>query len=391
MRRWSRAADRGWVALCVLLALWCGGCASAGDTSAGDTSAGDTPVGETSAGDTSAGARSDATAADAETDALGPDGADGAGGALDASGASDAGSPAGCGAWAAATEVGKLTDPRITELSGLARSPTHAGVLWAHNDSGEKTGRLFALNAKAEVVGVLHLPGVTPKDWEDLAAGPCGQAGAALPAGAACLWIGDIGDNGHSAPTHDLLRVPEPLSPPQAGSETTWTEPAPEIFRYRYPDHPTHAALARPDAEALAVLPDGRLLVVTKRDDGRGRLFRVTPAAKQTVTAVPLGLLDLRDADLQAGLSLRATAADLDAAGRFLAVRTYFRAWRFDLAAVLSQPAGAGDALLQAPRVPLPTGFDVQGESLCWDGAGGFWHGSELVGQPLWHVACAAP
>ena len=304
-----------------------------------------------------------------------------------------------CNAWAAAVQTGAVQPgaaagkgaPTLGELSGLAQS--HNGWLWAHNDSGETSARVFLLDPTARLRAVLTLPGVVPVDWEDMAAGACGPGMAAEKR---CLWIGDIGDNAHTRKTLSVVRVIEPTQQlatalPSATTIALWQAPPGDvqITQFRYPpDGAATAATLRPDAEALAVLSDGRLLVATKRDDGLSRLFRVTPGSG-TVVAVLLGTLDVRDPPLEAGLSLRVTAADLDGDGRLL-VRAYFRAWAFDFGAPLTAAApGLGPKIAAASRQKLATGFDVQGESIASDGSGGFWHTSELENQPLWHIQCA--
>lgn len=303
----------------------------------------------------------------------------------------DATASSACMTWSAPMEVGKVS--ALDELSGLARSSQ--GWLWAHNDSGEKEARVLLLDTTAKLKAVLHIPEVTPVDWEDMAAGPCGDDGLKT---SRCLWIGDIGDNSHKRSTVSIIRVPEPkhdgVDLPPAGTVTHWTAATSDTLRFRYPSVIGDApATARPDAEALAVLSDGRLLVATKRDDGRTRLFRVTPdaSATQPVTAVLLGELDVRDPPLETGLSLRVTGADAVGDHRLL-VRTYFRAWAFDFSVPLNAPAksltNALSSAVGVTRIKLVTGFDIQAESIAGDGEGGFWHTSELTDQPLWHVPC---
>src|SRR5688572_25229164 len=70
------------------------------------------------------------------------------------------------------TTVGTVTDPAIDELSGLARSRSHRGVLWANNDSGD-IARVFALATDGADLGTVEVSGAAALlDWEDLALGP---------------------------------------------------------------------------------------------------------------------------------------------------------------------------------------------------------------------------
>ena len=94
--------------------------------------------------------------------------------------------------------AGRVRAPEATELSGLVASPTQKGVLWAHNDSGDRA-RLFALRTDGSLIASLDVPGAEAVDWEDVAVGPDDT-----------LLVGDIGDNGAVRASVDVWRVPEP-------------------------------------------------------------------------------------------------------------------------------------------------------------------------------------
>ena len=289
----------------------------------------------------------------------------------------DAGPSASC-QWVKAVEVGKLNDPRLPELSGLAASRARPGWLWGHNDSGEEVARLLLIDETAQVRGELRMPEEEVIDWEDIAAGPC-QGGRPETS---CLWIGDIGDNSHKRSELRVLRVSEPQI--EAGDGPFSWETTATRYLFRYPSTGEGGPESKaPDAEAMVVLPDATLWVLTKQNDGRSRVFHVKPQADKTVVATLLTTLDLRDDKLRRGLSLRATAADLR--GGQLVVRTYFRAWAFDVTPWLK-----GD-FISPTRTPVPAGFDVQGEALAIGLDGDIWHSSEGLDQPLWHLSCSAP
>src|SRR5215216_544060 len=143
----------------------------------------------------------------------------------------------------------RLEDQRIVESSGLALSRRHPGVLWTHNDSGDKA-RLYAVGADGQTRATLTLAGVEARDWEALAAGRDDR-------GRPALFVGDIGDNNGVWPEVAVYRVAEPATLRDA------TVPAVR-YRLRYPDG-SH------DAEALLVDPrSNRLYVATKDADGGG-------------------------------------------------------------------------------------------------------------------------
>ena len=123
-------------------------------------------------------------------------GCDGGGSEPDASDASaivngasmgDAGAGGPCHAFEGPTELGRIDDPGLTELSGLAASRRHPGLFYAHNDSGD-VARVYVLDASGSVVGRIALTGAAHVDYEDIAVGPS-------PDGEPWVHVGDVGDN----------------------------------------------------------------------------------------------------------------------------------------------------------------------------------------------------
>jgi len=63
------------------------------------------------------------------------------------------------------TIVGTMTDPRLPEVSGLAASRAHPGLLWVENDSGNPadvylvgTGGQVSAREDLTIAGLLHVP-----------------------------------------------------------------------------------------------------------------------------------------------------------------------------------------------------------------------------------------
>jgi hypothetical protein len=197
--------------------------------------------------------------------------------------------PALCGALRTRV-AGRVTAPDATELSGLVASRTQSGILWAHNDSGDRA-RLFALRTDGSLVASLDVPGAEAVDWEDIAVGPGDE-----------LLVGDIGDNDSVRSSIDVYRVPEP----RLVSGPTTTAPATRV-RFTYPD-------GAHDAETLlADRRTGEVVVVTKRVDGRSGVYAGRLAS---------GTLK-RTGTLRLGLAGLATAGDVSADGKVVAIRTY--------------------------------------------------------------------
>lgn len=97
-----------------------------------------------------------------------------------------------------AQRVSVISDPRITEASGMAVSLVHPGIAYIVNDSGD-VARVFAVDiASGRVVGVTRIEHVAWRDTEAMA----------LWGGR--LWVADIGNNVRSRHGGTLYVFPEP-------------------------------------------------------------------------------------------------------------------------------------------------------------------------------------
>ncbi len=239
--------------------------------------------------------------------------------------------------------LGLLTEDAIDEASGLAASRLNPGVLWTHNDSGDKP-RLFALNAKGVHLGIYELLGAEARDWEDMAVGPGPKPGRHY------LYVADCGDNKARWDLKTIYRLPEPrLRPDQPAIESALS--GVETIRYRYPDGPR-------DAETLLVDPaTADIYIVSKREQSV-HLYRAAypQNTKAPITLESLGKLPLTDV----------TAGDVSADASEILLKNY--------GAVLYWPRlpdqDLGQALLGKPH-RLPYYPEPQGESITWHAQGG--------------------
>ena len=215
----------------------------------------------------------------------------------------------------------------------MVASQRYEGLIWTHNDSG----------GEAEVVGVyldgrpaarIQVRGARARDWEDLALGPCAEAGS-------CLYIGDIGDGGGNRPDIAIYRIPEP-------DPVTASPVAAEALPLRYPDG------AR-DAEALFVLPGGEIYLVSKGRLGGIDLFRY-PMPLRAGETVTLEHVRTLSAD-RVPLEEQVTGAAASPSGEWVAIRRYKRLeiWR------PAELLGAGAPSLSVDLTPLG---EVQGEAV---------------------------
>jgi len=101
-----------------------------------------------------------------------------------------------------ARELAKLANKSIDESSGLAVGRRNKGVLWTHNDSGDKP-QFFAINYAGADLATVSLTGAGARDWEDICSFTINRRHF--------LMLGDFGDNGETRLDCRLYIVSEPL------------------------------------------------------------------------------------------------------------------------------------------------------------------------------------
>jgi hypothetical protein len=262
------------------------------------------------------------------------------------------------------TRVATLPDV-LDEASGVTFSRAQDGVLWVHNDS-EGTPSLYAIDLGGALLAEIELPdAATQSDWEAIAAGPC-------PAGD-CLYIGDIGDNLHNRDDRAILRVPEPQ--PRSGS----AGPV-ERFPIRYPDGPQ-------DAEALFVLPDTTVFIISKGRNGPITVYRYPPPFRPGERVMLEPVQRLTEGIAQLPHLVTGAAATPD--GQVVAVRSYSHLQLYRLA------GDTLEALWPAPGFDLAPLSEPQGEGVTIAADGTVYlvseTGPERLPPPLSRLRCRLP
>jgi hypothetical protein len=165
-----------------------------------------------------------------------------------------------------AQDLGVIENKEIDEASGIVASYKNKGLLWTHNDSGDKN-RIFSMDANGKGTREFYLDGAMNRDWEAIAM-------AQFPEGS-FIYVGEIGDNNAEFPTCAIYRVPEPeitSSTPQSNTLKNVQK-----ITYKYPDG------AR-DAEAFLIDQTSKdIYIISKRESSK-RLYRLPYPQSFTLT-----------------------------------------------------------------------------------------------------------
>jgi len=268
-------------------------------------------------------------------------------------------------AWAArsdeflpAVQAGAIKSELTREISGIVASRQNPGVLWVHNDSGDRP-RVYAINTKGDLLGICNVGGATERDWEDIAIGPGPDPNRQY------LYIGDIGDNQAKYPEVIVYRVSEPKVDVATPFGMMPIGPA-EAIHLTYPGGPR-------DAETLLVDPLTRDIYIIAKRELFSKVYRAgfpQSTTQQTrleaVTTLPWGF---------------ATGGDVSPDGREVIVRSMGNA------ALWIRPTG--EPLWHAfsgKQIHLPLANEPQGEAICFDSKGrGYFTLSEGARPPLYY------
>lgn len=219
-----------------------------------------------------------------------------------------------------------ITDPVLEEISGLAYSPTHPDVIWAHNDSGGGPVLIAVSTTTCDVLAQVKIRDVKATDFEAM--------GSTIDAeGVSTLWVADIGDNTGTRSKVTLHRIIEP-------AELIDQSVSAQSFDVKY-DEPQDAESLIVGAEGLWILSKGLI---------NGTVWELP---------LPLRTDSTNRAKAIGAEEALATDAAMAPDGEHYAVRDYTEARIY-----LGTPVG-----VRVSRLPLPA--QVQGEAMTWapDGA----------------------
>ncbi len=241
----------------------------------------------------------------------------------------------------------RLDEDELAESSGVAASRVNPGVFWTHNDSGDDA-RLFAFNAKGEILGDFDLDGDN-QDWEDIC--------AFVRNGKGYLVAADTGDNARMRDDYVLYIYEEPKIPAAGGGKPAAPKLV-ETVEFSYGDGRSH------DGESVAAEPDGWFLYMITRNRVGAECFafklaRYEDAEKRTlkkkIVAEKIAVLNYRNI----------SAADISPDGSRMLLQTYGDAYEYS-----RKPGGSWkEALKGKPlEVVLPRRYKGEGATYSHDG-----------------------
>jgi hypothetical protein len=264
-----------------------------------------------------------------------------------------------------------VSDGALKEISGIAASTKYPGMYWVHNDSGEKSGRIFLIDGAGKLRATVDLPTAKPRDWEEIAVGPGPEPDKSY------IYIGDIGNNAASSNVDTkIYRLPEPsVTTSGGGSQTVKATDPVDTLRFTYSGSASGTSGAR-DAEAFVVDPRTRdLYLITKREADKVNLYKMAyPQSTSTTNKAEF----LRYTPF-AGV----VGASMSKDGRGLLVKNYSRVFFYPRVGEESL-----DKTLDHEAEKPPYRQEPQGEAISFTSGGeGFVTLSEGERQPLLYYA----
>lgn len=275
--------------------------------------------------------------------------------------------------------AGVMVDMQLKEISGLAASSLHPGVLWMHDD-GANPARLFAVSTGGRRLATYTVEGVTKTDWEDLNAFQFN--------GKRYLLIADTGDNGGLRHSLQLHVVEEPTALTNSRLKPAWS------IAFRWPDGPLDCEAVTVDAERGEIL-----LISKKREPPELFVLPLKPPDRELLTATRVatlaGVPSSTNGTDQAStssprrtpLGSQVTAASISPDRATLAVMTY----RYLLLYPRSEGRDWADAVARPPRTSMLPWLP-QAEALDWavDGRSLYATG-EFIPAPLYRITPGPP
>ena len=234
----------------------------------------------------------------------------------------------------AAESLGKLSDGKMTEISGLCASRNAKDFFWVHNDSGDKN-KIYGITRTGRLAVTVTLRNVPARDYEDISCAPG-------PNGEPYVYVADFGDNAQKRGTYQIYRFKEP-------STTSDSTVDVETIVYSYPD-------GNKNAEAFMVDPITKdIYVVSKEGSTDVYMAKFPQSTDRTITLDKVASID----------KATITAADMSSDGREILVKSYSDVLYW----ARKDNESVADAMSR-PFTEMPYTQERQGESIAFDAQG---------------------
>jgi hypothetical protein len=239
-------------------------------------------------------------------------------------------------------DLGVIENEQINEASGIVASYRNKGLLWTHNDSGDKN-RIFSIDASGKGTREFYLEGASNRDWEAISM-------AQFPEGS-FIYVGEIGDNNAQHTESAIYRVPEPevnASTPQSNTLRNVQK-----ITYKYPDG------AR-DAEAFLIDQSSKDIYIISKREASKRLYRLPfpQSYNQTMTAEFVQELTF---SANSGTPSQITDGNVSVDNQEILIKNYLQVFHWRRNANETIP----EALKRTPTM-LPYTAEPQGEGVCF-------------------------
>ncbi len=230
--------------------------------------------------------------------------------------------------------LGKVSQ-KLEEASGITASLANPGMLWVHNDSGNKA-ELYLIDSTGTIKMTCSLAGIRNRDWEDIAMGN----GPGADSLAHYVYLADIGDNLGQYPLKMIYRFKEPVFD---SSEKTVTDI--DTLFIRLDDGPR-------DTEAFMVDPIHHAMYLLSKREDSVHFYKIDyPFVSDTLTArfrvkLPFTMI---------------TAAEISPDGSEVVIKDYENIYYWK-----RKGFGPISKLLQTPPQKVSYVPEAQGEAICF-------------------------
>ncbi len=238
-----------------------------------------------------------------------------------------------------------LQDNEIDEASGIEAGIRNKGILWIHNDSGDKP-RIFAVDTAGKTLAEYHLEGIE-KLWKD-----CEDIAAIVIDGKEFIFLADIGDNRAKRKSIFIYIFPEPEFAKNKKKIKGVIKDI-EILELQYPD-------GSRDAEAFFVDPLTYDFFIISKRDKKARLYK-TPYPRCNGKKRTLNFLAELNLGSDENHEKQIVAADISSDGKKIILKSYEKIFYFKR----KDDESVKNALLGFP-LEIPYMIEPQGESICW-------------------------